>query len=276
MKLKEILKNSVIASVVVAGAISLAACRADSNGGISSGPNGDGTGNVDNGDGSFPNDGGTTSGTIPGGSVTEDGTEIAGGDTGFSFICTETAQKSFGATTAVGANGLLGGPLTSLLNLLGATSLTDLTNNVKDADLAIDGDITTGSTFTLTASLLLNAIDSLDQTIFLPQIQPAGSYAVFGVQFPAGTLDLSLLKSVTVTTFLGDTEQETNGFDQVTLDLLGQNVVGDVFTFIGLKATKPYDHATISLETLLLSVDVGDSMKVHELCTGGSLVQNPA
>jgi hypothetical protein len=276
MKLKEILKTSLIASLVVAGSISLAACRADSDGGTSSGPNGDGTGNVDNGDGSFPNDGGTSSGTIPGGSVTEDGTEIAGGDTGVSFICTETAQKSFGATTAVGANGLLGGPLTALLNLLGATSLTDLTNNVKDADLAIDGDITTGSTFTLTASLLLNAIDSLDQTIFLPQTQPTGSYAVFGVQFPAGTLDLSLLKAVTVTTFLGDTVQESNGFDQVTLDLLGQNIAGDVFTFIGLKATKPYDHATISLETLLLSVDVGDAMKVHELCTGGSLVQNPA
>lgn len=271
MKLKEILKTSLIASLVVAGSISLAACRADSNGVTSSGPNGDGTGPVDNGDGSFPNTGGT-GGDDVGGVVTEDGEDVAGGDSGNYFLCTESANVSYGATTEIGANGLIGAALNPLLDALGANAVSDLLASVADKDLAIDNDLGTASTFTLPVALLGGLISSLDQVIFLPQTQPAGSYAVFAVEFPSGLLELSLLKSVSVTTYLNDTEQESVTFNQVALDLLSLTLIGDKHIFLGMKATKPYDRATIRLSTQLLSVDLGHAMKVHELCTNGEIV----
>ncbi|TJY65063.1 hypothetical protein E4T66_02240 [Sinimarinibacterium sp. CAU 1509] len=298
MKLKDILKSSLVASVAVAGAISLAACRADSDGSANGGPNGDGTGAVVNtpeNEGGFPNDGGANGGTVPGGSVTEGsdvsadgtindpGTPVAGGDSGHSFICTETAQSRFGATTVIAANGLLGGPLSDLLNMLGADSVTQLTNSVADKDLTIDSYLVTGSSFTLTASLLLNSIDSLDQFVFLPQQQPAGKYAVFALSFPAGTLNLDLLKSIKVTTYTGTVAapvaQEAVTFDQVQIGLLGDllgNLVGDTYAYVGVKTLKPYRFASVSLSTLLISADVGTAMKAHEFCTDGTLVANPA
>jgi hypothetical protein len=253
--------NTIFArNLAVAAMLSLAAlvsgCADDSGNGSGGGLNPGGDGPI------FPNNG-----TVPT-NVTEDGTPISG-----NFICTKSAQASNGATTEVGANGLLGGPLTDLLNTLGGDSVTALTNSITDKDLTIDGTLETGSTWTLTAALLAGIIDSIDQSVILPNNASSGTYAVFGVSFPAGTLDLTLLNSLTVSTYNNDVLQESQSFSQAAIiDLLGMGVVGDRLGFFGIKTTKAWDRATIALSPTLLSANVGEAMKVHELCTGGKFV----
>lgn len=219
---------------------------------------------------SFPNDG-----TAGGGTVLEGTTPIAGVGTDRNFVCTDSAQIFAGASTVAGANGLVGGPLTDLLNGLGAASATALTNSVHDKVLAIDGTLRTASVFTLTASL--PAVDSIDQQILLPTSLGSGNYAVFAVSFPPGLLNLGVLTQVSVTTFLGETLQEDAVvLDATALDLLGVGAVGPVYAYVGRKVTKPYDRAVISLQAGALAVDVGEAMYVHEMCTGGDLVPVPA
>lgn len=239
-------------------------------------PSGGGT-NTDTG---FPNDPNNPNAPVPGGTVVEGDTPIAGDGTNFRFVCTRSTRASAGATTEVGANGLVGATLTDLVNTLGGNSATDLLNSVTDKDLAIDGTLRTASTFTLTASLLGTAIDSIDQNILLPEPAAiaAGRYAVFAVSFPPGLLNLGLLTSVTVTTYLDDgvTPQEPPVvYDATALDLLGTSVTGPAYAFIGRKVTQPYDRATISLAADLLAADVGEAMFVHELCTDGNIVPVP-
>ncbi|MFA5940714.1 MAG: hypothetical protein WC809_15260 [Sinimarinibacterium sp.] len=282
--------------------LGLAGCQADADGSLNTGPSGDGTGQVDTDDGidddgiptgsgtntdtGFPNDG-TTGGNV----VQDDGTgtntdeTIAGegSDPARNFVCTKSAQSFFGATTEVGVNGLVGDTVSGLVGGLGGASVTDLLNSVKDKDLAIDGDLKTAATFTHTASLLglagAGTVDSLDLNVLMPSgtTIPAGEFAVFAVSFPPGLLNLGLLTSVRVTTFLNDTEQEQPAvLDATAIDLLGTGVVGPVYAFVGRKVTKPYNKATISLEGDLLAADVGDAMFVHEMCTAGTLVAAPA
>jgi len=98
---------------------------------------------------------------------------------------------------------------------------------------------------------------------------------VFALSFPVATVELSLIQSVTVTTFLGTTEQETVNADATSLDLLGAVGTADPFRFFGMKVTKPYNSVSISLTPTVLSANVGDAMKVHELCTGGRFVSAP-
>jgi len=254
--------------VLLAAAGVLAGCEANGDGPLGSGgASGNGTAPIDsidpNNPGELPNDGTTPT------NVTDGGTPISG-----NFICERSATAALGTTTVVGSGGLIGGPLTSLLNLLGGSSLTALLNAVKDKDLAIDGNLVTHSTFTLTAGLLTGALNSVDQSVLPPEPIEAGNYAVFGVSFPTGTLDLGLLNTITVTTYLNDVAQESNTLTQpLILDLIGQIGVGGDPAFVGVKATKPYDRATIALAPMVLDVDVGDAMFVHELCTGGRFVQ---
>lgn len=236
----------------------------------------DGTGDdtADNGNTqtSFPNDG-----TAGGGTVLEGTTPIAGTGTDRNFLCTDSAQIFAGASTVVGANGLVGGQLTDLVNGLGGTSTTALLNSVRDKDLAIDGTLRTASVFTLSVSLLATAVDSLDQHVVLPNSLGAGNYAVFGVSFPAGLLNLGVLTEVRVTTFLGETLQEDAVvLDATALDLLGVGISGPVYAYVGRKVTKSYDRAVISLQAAALAADVSEAMYVHELCTGGDLVPLPA
>lgn len=267
-------------------AIALAGCHA-SGGNPPYGPGEflTGSGAVDDNDGtgddiaddgnaqtSLPNDG-----TVAGGTVLEGTTPIAGTGTDRNFQCTDSAQIFAGASTVVGANGLVGSPLTDLVNDLGGTSTTALLNSVSDKDLAIDGTLRTASVFTLTASLLGTEIDSIDQQVVLPTSLGAGNYAVFGVSFPPGLIDLGLMTEVRVTTFLGDTlQEEAVVLDATAIDLLGVGVFGPVYAYVGRKVTKPYDRAVISLQAGLLAVDVSQAMYVHELCTGGNLVPIPA
>lgn len=261
--------------LLLAAAGVLAGCEANGDGplgsgGGSGGGSGDGTAPIapiDPGNpGELPNDGTTPT------NVTEGGTPISG-----NFICERSATAEFGTTTVVGSGGLIGGPLTSLVNLLGGNSLTALLNAVKDKDLAIDGNLATHSTFTLTAGLLTGALNSVDQSVLPPATIAAGNYAVFGVSFPTGTLDVGLLNTITVTTYLNDVAQESNTLTQaLILDLIGQIGVGGEPAFVGVKATQPYDRATIALAPMVLNVDIGEAMFVHELCTGGRFVAAPA
>lgn len=235
----------------------------------------DGTGDdtPDNGNGqtSFPNDG-----TVAGGTVLEGTTPIAGTGTDRNFQCTDSAQIAAGATTIVGADGLVGGPLTDLLNGLGGASATALTNSVNDELYAIDGTLRTASVFTLTASLLGLAVDTIDQQVILPSSLGSGNYAVFAVSFPPALVNAGIITQVSVTTFLGETLQEDAVvLDATAIDLLGNAIVGPVYAYVGRKVTKPYDRAVISLQSAVLGLDVGESMYVHELCTGGRLVPVP-
>lgn len=283
--------------VLLALSTVLGGCQADFGGtGSVPGPGtgggtGDGTGVVDpddgfdddgnpTGDGSntdtgFPNDPTNPDEPDVGGIVLEGDTPIAGDGTDFRFVCTRSARWTAGATTEVGANGLVGETLSGLLESIGGSSVTALLNSVHDIDLAIDGTLRTASTFTLSASLLGTEIDAVDQGIHLPAPISSGRYAVFAVSFPAGLLNLGLLTSVTVTTYLGDSttpQEKPVTFDATALDLLGTGVTGPVYAFIGRRVTVPYDRATVSLAADALAIDVGEAMFVHEMCTDGVIV----
>ena len=256
--------RSRILAPLLAG-ILIAGCSA--NGGPGTGSAGGGNdGSISDGGSpsTFPNDGTTPSTVVDG----QGGPTIPG-----HFICTGSAWAFGGIpTTEVGANGLIGGTLSDLLNSLGGTTLTTLLNSVKDKDLAIDGILPTFSTFSLTAGGL-GALNSVDQIVHINDATvPSGNYAVFGVTFPAGTLALSIANAVSVTTFLGTTQQETMTFDQTALQLLGAVNTGPARAFIGLKTHKDYNGVLIDLTPSVLSADVGDAMHVNELCTKGGFV----
>lgn len=220
-------------------------------------------GGITNTGGAFPPGGGT-----PTTGITEGGTPLTG-----NFTCTGGVRTYGGPTTQIGSNGLLGGPLTNLLNLLGGSTLTQLLNSVISPERVIDGDLATFASFNLTAGLLGGLLTSVDETVSLTggKFVPSGRYAVFAVSFPAGTATLSLINSVKVTTFRNGAEVESSTYDQTQLSLLGLGIAGTGGAFIGLKATSDFDAAQVSLTPGLLSVSVGDAMHVHELCTDGTL-----
>ena len=256
--------KSALCAGLIASAFALSGCEADGNGGAAGGITGG-----DTPDSVFPNDGTT------GGNITEGGTPIAGGNTGFNFICEASANAYGVPTSEVVANGLVGSEISGLLNLLGGDTATRLLNSVVDQELAIDGNLESASKFSLTVGLLGGLISSVDQLITLGGTAPSGSYAVFGVSFPIATLELSLLQTVTVTTFRNGVAQESATLDATTLDLLGAIAVGDPRAFVGVKTTKAWDSASIGVAPDLISADVGEAMYVHELCTGGRLVAAP-
>lgn len=228
-------------------------------------------GNADDNGGFGPNDGSISSPVY----IDTDGDREA--DTlvseGQGFVCEDLAPS--GSSTVVGSGGLVGGPLTALLNLLGGSSLTSLLNSVTSPNNVIDGQLGTYATFTTTAGGL-GALNSVDLNVLLPgSMNLVGSYAVFGISFPGGTVDLSLADQVTVTTYLGDVEQEHVVLTSVVLDLLGQNIVGGEPAWFGLQATRNYDRVAIDITSALLSANVGEQLYVHELCPGGRFVTPP-
>ena len=222
--------------------------------------------------GGLSNDGSTPT------NITQGGTPLTG-----NFICTQGAKAYGNVTTQVGSNGLVGGLLTALLNLLGATTVTQLLNSVSNPDNVIDGNLDTYASVSLTLGLLGGLLDSVDESVVLPSgtTVPAGKFAVYGLTFPKGAVSLSLLSQVEVATYLNDSTgtsklQESNTLTQSELALLG-TVGGSTppAVFVGIKTTKAYDRATVSLTPGLLSVNVGDAMRIHELCTDGDLVTAP-
>lgn len=238
---------------------------------VSSGGGGGGDDVVDDGgdDGFPPNDGTTPTDVTDG----PGGTPIPGG-----FVCTGSA-RAYGSnpTTTVTVNGMIGPPLTGLLNLLGGGTVAQLLNTVNNADRVIDRNLDTFAQYNLTAGLLGALISSVDLQVNVSAVVPVGQYAVFALTFPAATADVSLMQDITITTFLGSdaASGETRTVSLSEIDLLGLPVLGDPALFVGFKTTKPYDRVSISLTPGLLSADVGNAMNVHELCTRGMFITPP-
>lgn len=228
-------------------------------------------GNDDDNGGLGPNDGRTESPVY----VDTDGDREA--DTpvseGQGFVCTDLAPS--GSTVEVGADGLVGGPLTALLTLLGGDSLVNLLNSVNSPGNVVDGQLPTFATFTTTLGGL-TLLDTAELNVRLPgSMNLENRYAVFGLSFPSGTVDLSLLDQIRVQTYLGDVEQEFRVFDSIVIDLLGQNLVGGEPIWFGLKATRNFDRVALSVTSALLSANIGEQLYAHELCIGGRFVAPP-
>lgn len=291
-----LLKNISLATTVSLAALALAGCQA--NGGQSGtdgfdNSNGSGVGTVGTddgiddsgnveGDGSntqtgFPNDGSV------GGSILEDGVLIAGTGADKGFVCTNGLSTFNGARVEVAANGLVGAVVGTLLGLLSGDSLNSLLNSLDDDTLAIDGDLTTSAVVTQTAAGLAGGLNSLDVLFNLPEnsIMNAGNFAVVAVSFPPSLLDLGLLSSLRVDTLLDEVEQETGAqIDSSGLSLLGlstdQLVGGASYALLGYKTTADFDQVRLRLSSDFLSVDLGENLFIHEVCTGGNLVDPPA
>ncbi len=233
-------------------------------------------GDGSNADTAFPNDG-SVGGVIVNGSTVIAGTNS---DPEKSFICSRSASILAGASAEVAANGLVGGALSSLLDSLGASSVTNLLNSVKDKELAIDADLTTAASITQTiaglgALLGSDAVSSVDLNVKMPVniVQPSGTFAIFAVSFPPSLINLGLLSTIRVSTLLNDVVQENSvRMDTSSLSLLGLSVAGINYAWVGYKTTKPYDTVRLSFSSDLLSLDVGESMYIHEMCTHGSVV----
>jgi len=254
-----------LAAVLLAGLL-LSACTSN---GSAYGPGGGAGGPTGSSSGGPPNDGtGPTN-------ITQGGTPVTG-----NFICTQGAGAYGDVTTQVGANGLLGSSLTALLNTLGGSDATTLLNSVIDPNNVIDGNLDTYAQYQLALSLFSagGAIDSVDLSVLMPPgvTVPAGQFAVFGISFPAGTVNASILNDVSVTTYLTvngvETAQESNTLTESQLSLLGVTAIGQVPIWLGLEVTKPYDAATLALAPSVLSAQVGDAMNAYEFCPGGELV----
>ncbi len=181
------------------------------------------------------------------------------------FVCRNSAQKDFGATTEVTANGLVGDALSGLLTSLGGGAVPGLINSVSEPDNAIDGRLDSYASMDLVAALLVPQIDSLDLTVHLPGKVPAGGYAAFPVSLPPSVATLTLLGTLTVDTFLDGTATGETVTKSITrLSLLG---LGDPdYGFIGFKTTLPYNSARIRVGASLLSVST-NPVRVHEMCT---------
>lgn len=264
MKNLNTLQKALIAGVVVA-AFGLAGCEADGNGVESGGIIGDNNG----GNGGL----GANDGSVPTTVLEDDdgdGTAETVVDGGKGFVCTAGANAYGAPTTEVGSGGLVGG----LLGGLGGDTLTTLLASVTEPNNVIDGNLSTFATFAQTLGGLVG-LNSVDESVIFPGDVPAGTYAVFGLSFPGGTVDASLLNQITVTTFNNDVQQETVPLSQTAVDLLGTTVLGEKSLFLGLKTKKAFDRATVGLSTTLLSANVGDAMYVHELCTDGEFVTPP-
>ena len=267
-------KQLAIGSLALA-AMALAACTSN---GESSGSNGSSGAGSNGGGGTTSSGGGITSSSSSGGppndgtgptSVTSSGGAVSG-----NFICTQSATAYGDVTTAVGASGLVGADLSALINTLGGATVTTLLNSVTNPNNVIDGNLATFATYSLTLGLFSSALDSVDLDVILPSgsTVPAGNFAVFGISFPKGTVDLSLVNKVEVATYLDSVLQESNTISQSQLGLLGLGAGSVPPTWIGIENTKPYDTAVLSLAPGLLSADVGNAMYAYEFCPGGKLV----
>ncbi len=245
--------------------------------------NGEGSGAGSSGGGTSGGGGGSiTSSSSSGGpanngtgptSITSGGNPVTG-----NFICTQGATAYGDVTTQVGANGLVGDQLTALLEMLGGADATTLLNSVIDPNNVIDGNLATHATYQLAAGLFGSTtsvpIDSVDLSVVMPAgvTVPAGQFAVYGVSFPNGTVGLSLINDVTVTTFLAGNTQESHTITESALSLLGAGLSTTPPIWIGIEATKPYDTAMLSLIPTVISADVGNAMNAYEFCPGGELV----
>ncbi len=246
----------------------LSACTSNGPSGTGGSSGGGGGGGAI--DGSSSSGGPLNDGTGPT-NITQGGKPVSG-----HFICTTGARAYGDVTTAVSANGLVGSPVTALVNQLGGNSATTLLNSIINPDNVIDGKLSTFATYQLTASLFGSVIDSVGEAVVMPAgtTVPAGKFAVFGISFPGNTVGLSLLQNATVSTSLAGVQQESNVLtNALLLSLLGQTVAGQPAIWLGIETTKPYDTAILSLAPTVLSADVGDALHNYEMCVDGTFKQ---
>ena len=226
-----------------------------------------GTGNDDTG---FPNAG------EAGGAVYEDDIQIVGGDSGMNFACSDSASWPEGVTVETAAYGLVGGVVVDLVDVLEGDSLADLLTSVGDPTVSrYRGLSMKVSVFTLTLSLLGNAVSALGERVNMPSVIAAdgSNYAVFAISFPESLLSLALFNSVEVTTYLDGVQQEDPvTISAVNLDLLGFSLGTEKYAYIGRRVTEPYDQVEIRMNAPLLSLDLGDALFVHEMCVKGELI----
>lgn len=99
---------------------------------------------------------------------------------------------------------------------------------------------------------------------------PAGRVAAFLVSLPGGmVVDASVLRSLSVSTSLGGTEQESTIYDGIAVDVLG--LVGDSGKILlGFPNRLAYDQLTLTVDATLLSADVFSSVNVYEACTNAA------
>lgn len=200
--------------------------------------------------------------------VTADGNRIAG-----NFICSHSISAT-DPQMVVGSNGLVGGVLTDLLDGLSLDVVGDLLNSVQRPEQAADGSLDTAAGVTLTAGLLGGVLTSVDLTGVIRDggTVPGGYYAVAGISFPGGVANLSLFNSITVTTSLLGAIRETMTLDQSALSLLGIDGSSVASAWVGFRSALPYDAVTLSIVPGVLSVNVGNAMRVHEFCYDGRFV----
>lgn len=249
----------------------------------------------------FPNDPPSEASQTVDGTLVEQGDDgidvaVAYGDSGKLFYCGTSGANA----TAESVNGLVGGVVGPVLDTLGGSSVTALTNSIQDLPFAADQDLVTASTFTLTASALEaigsflpigGTVDTLEQIFYYNA--PQGDYAVAAVTFPIGTVEVGVASSLTVNTYLdefvdGERVESSEPTEPAVvqdlsavipflgLDLLGQASLGPGPLFVGRKVTTPYNRIVVSISGDALAVNVGEAMYLHEVCVNGSLVDVPA
>lgn len=268
------LRNALLMALAAAA---IAGCQANGGGTGGAGSGGaptedngpDGIAGTEDDNGGFgPNDGST--GTTVFVDTDDDGVADTLVEEGKGFVCTNTTA---GATTEVGADGLVGAAVGPLLGLLGGGSIDTLLDSVTSANDAIDANLGSAAVFTTTLGGLAGLLTSVELNVLLPGAQ--SGYAVYGLSFPGGTLDLSLMDEISIVTYLDDVEQESAPLSNVAIDLLGTNVSANEPVFFGLQATKPFDRVALSVASQLLSVNLGEQLHAHELCVGGTFFDPP-
>ncbi|MDP3857800.1 MAG: thrombospondin type 3 repeat-containing protein [Stagnimonas sp.] len=183
---------------------------------------------------------------------------------------------SFAPATSV-AEGVTGGLLCAL-NLVTAPAVE--TCEVLQPDFGVDNRPDTYATLQYAVDLLdplnqalLQLLGSISYQVKLPAPVAAGGFAGFVIEQPPATADISLLRNFVVTTFLADVQQEEFSVDQTNLDLLGQaGLTPTGLDLLGGTNTLPYDEVHLSIASTLLSVDLADTIRIHETCTAQEAV----
>lgn len=112
----------------------------------------------------------------------------------------------------------------------------------------------------------------------LNEIRGAGSVAAMQIDVPGGTVDLSLFRDITITTFMGGTEQESKStldFSDpaaaFSFDLLGFSPIGSTEpALFGFITTMPFDRIELTVAGGI-SVDLLKQVRVYDTCNIASV-----
>lgn len=196
--------------------------------------------------------GGGTGGTVGGGTV-------GGGGPIGNFRCVAGAPAgSVASATEAGFLCSLTDPLNPLIE---TCAVTDIAN-------AADGNLSSFAT----VQYVLGALDpalggSMTVNVGLPATFGPGQPAAFLIDFPGGEIvNASILRSLTLTTLLNGTVQETFALDNtLELDILGLLGPSDP-ALVGGFATQPYNALALTVDAALLTADALDAVRIYDAC----------